>query len=117
MFQKEKLVALIDFEEVGYGYPTEDLMRFILCLIERLPIWITPFSYVGEWIELSQKRFSFTEEEWVLGLNSFSVQKIQKILRGKYKLFSLKHLKKMIQLVFYFHLHKKIGGLIKEKIR
>ena len=117
LFQKEKLVALIDFEEVGYGYPTEDLMRFILCLIERLPIWITPFSYVGEWIELSQKRFSFTEEEWVLGLNSFSVQKIQKILRGKYKLFSLKHLKKMIQLVFYFHLHKKIGGLIKEKIR
>ncbi len=117
LFQKEKLVALIDFEEVGYGYPTEDLMRFILCLIERLPIWITPQSYVGEWIELSQKRFSFTQEEWLLGLNSFSVQKVQKILRGKYKFFSLKHLKKMIQLIFYFHLHKKIAALIKEKIK
>lgn len=112
LFNKEKLMSFLDFEDVGLGYATEDLMRFILCLTERLPIFVTRDSYIIEWLELANKRFSFTKEEWIIGLNSFTLQKIKKVLTQIKPTSSFKQIKKLIMLLLFLKRQKHIQTLI-----
>lgn len=98
LFNNEKLLTFLDFEEVGYGYPTEDLMRFILCLVQRLPIFIERYSYIYDWMKCANTRFHFSKDEWIVGLNSYYLQRIEKALRPQGKFGSAKQLLKLFKL-------------------
>lgn len=114
LFNKEKLMSFLDFEDVGLGYITEDLMRFILCLTERLPVFVHRDSYFLEWIDLSNKRFLLTQEDWMIGLNSFTLQKIQKVLIQIKNKSSFFKIKKILILLFFLKRYRHIQKLIQQ---
>lgn len=85
LFHHNQLVSFLDFEEVGHGYIIEDIMRFILCVVQRLPIFINPYPLIRCWVKCADDKFRFSKEEWILGLNSYYVQRADKAFRSKYK--------------------------------
>lgn len=115
LFYRNQLVSFLDFEEVGYGYVIEDIMRFILCVIQRLPIFMNPYPLVEQWIKCANNRFGFTKEEWILGLNSYYVQRADKAFRNKYKAGSWHQIFVWIKLLWLTRRYHKIKRLI-EKI-
>lgn len=108
LFNNEKLLTFLDFEEVGYGYPTEDLMRFILCLIQRLPIFIEPYSYVYDWMKCANKRFHFSKKEWIVGLNSYYLQRAEKVLSPQGTFGSSKQIIKLFKLKLLMSQYKNV---------
>lgn len=81
LFRQGRLLAFLDFEEVGYGYIAEDLMRFILCLVQRLPIFINPYTIIRKWLICANNQFHLSKEEWIVGLNSYYLQRVDKVFR------------------------------------
>lgn len=114
LFNKGKLVSFLDFEDVGYGYITEDLIRFILCLIERLPFFIPTAVFIQKWIKLANQRFNLTKEEWIVGLNSFTLQKIKKVLGKKESIGSFTQIKNLIRLLFFLKRYHHFYRLIQK---
>ncbi len=98
LFRKDKLLTFLDYEELGLGHPSEDLMRFILCLVQRLPIFINPYTYIEKWLDLCAAQFHFTTEEWIKALNSYYLQRADKAFQETDKFASTKQMIKMIKL-------------------
>lgn len=116
LFNQGKLVAFLDFENVGYGYLTEDLFRFILCLVARLPLFIPTDSYLQKWINLAEKYFSLTKEDWLIGLNSFTLQKIKKVIECQEIDTSFKKIWKIMRLILFLQHYHHIQKLIKKSV-
>lgn len=113
LFKNQKLIALLDFEEARFGVITEDLMRYILCLIQRLPVFVFPRVYVKKWIKQANKRFDLTKEDWILGLNSFVLSRAVKLFpfHGKVRTGFIRY-KALIQFLFLMREYKNLKKLI-----
>lgn len=90
LFKNNQSVAFIDFEEVRFGCISEDLMRYIFCLIYRSPFVIISYFHFIKWLSLCQQQFHLTEKEWIWGLHAFFLRRIDGFLgRNPTKLISL----------------------------
>ncbi len=83
LFTHHQSVAFIDFEEIRFGCISEDLMRYIFCLIQHSPFVIIPCFQFIKWISLCQQRFHLTAQEWMWGLHAFFLGRINLSLRKK----------------------------------
>ncbi len=102
LFKNGKLLTFLDFEEVKDGHPTEDFVRYIICLVQRLPFFINPYKYINNWFALCNQHFHYSTEEWIGGLNSYYLQRADKAFSPKNKFASKRQIKIMIKLWLFF---------------
>lgn len=117
LFNQNKLLAFIDFEDVGFGYKTEDLIRFILCLTARLPLFVNKQKRIEKLFELIQKKYNFDYEELMIGLNSFTIQKFKKIIGKPSKKINVSYLKKCIQILWFMRTYNDLEKKFKNYCR
>ena len=115
LFQNNKLVAILDLEDLGYGYKSEDLLRFILCLIARQPFFYPRKKYLYSYLKYITKEFKYSEDEWIAGLNSFTLQKYKKIF-SKVRKANFSNAKKMIQILFFMRQYKLIEAYFNKEL-
>ncbi len=108
LFKNGKLLTFLDFEEVKDGHPTEDLVRFIICLVQRLPFFINPYRYINKWLKLCNQQFHYTTEQWIGGLNSYYLQRADKAFSVKNKFASKRQIKIMFKLWLFFNRYNAI---------
>ena len=115
IFKQDKLKSFLDFEDVGYGYATEDLLRFALCLTARQHLFYPSQKSLIKYIDILTKEFSYPYEKWMVGLNSFTLQKMKKIfVKPKKSSFDLT--KKLIQIIIFMKKYHSIESMLKKKI-
>ncbi len=111
LFHNNQLSAVLDFEEIRYGYPTQDLVRYIICLVQRLPVFINPFSVFKEWLVLANASFHFSTDEWIYGLDTYFIIRTEKLFQKLNKKNKVNRLLKLWQLYFsilQYHRFKEI---------
>ncbi len=108
LFKNGQLLTFLDFEEIKDGHPTEDFVRFIICLVQRLPFFINPYTYIDKWLELCNQQFHFSTEEWIGGLNSYYLQRADKVFSQKNKFASKRQIVMMIKLWLFFNRYNAI---------
>ena len=113
LFKDNKLVAVLDLEDLGYGYKTEDLLRFLLCQIARFPIFYPKKKTINSYLNLITNEFSYSYDEWMVGLNSFTLQKMKKLFSNPKNL-KKNAVKKMIQLVIFMRVYNHIKKQLKQ---
>lgn len=113
LFKDNKLAAILDLEDLGYGYKTEDLLRFLLCQIARFPLLYPKKKTINAYLNLITKEFSYSYDEWMVGLNSFTLQKMKKLFSNPKNL-KKNALKKMIQLIVFMRLYHYIEQQLKQ---
>lgn len=92
---------LIDFEDVGLGLVSEDLIRFLFAWRARLPVFY-PYQHKQEaYLRQAQTLFHLTKEVWCIGLNSFILQKTGKLLRQKELSASYSDITKLIRVIYF----------------
>ncbi len=112
LFKDEKLAAILDFEDLGYGYSSEDLIRFILCLTARYPLFKPRKKVLKEYLSKIKTDFDLSYNELMVGLNSFTLQKMKKIFAKERKpTFGLA--KKMVQIIYFMRQYHFIKQVIK----
>ena len=114
LFKNNQLVAILDLEDLGYGYTSEDLLRFILCLIARQPLFFPKKKYLYTYLDFITKEFSYSKEEWLTGLNSFTLQKYKKVF-SKDKKANFSSCKKMVQLLLFMRQYNQIEAYFKQQ--
>ena len=114
IFKQDKLKSILDFEDLGYGYATEDLLRFALCLTARQHLFYPSQKSLIKYIDILIKEFSYPYEKWMVGLNSFTLQKMKKVfVKPKKRSFDLT--KKMIQIIIFMKKYHFIESILKKK--
>lgn len=114
LFHNNQLSAVLDFEEIRYGYPTQDLIRYIICLVQRLPVFINPFSVFKEWLILADTSFHFSTDEWIYGLDTYYVIRTEKLFRKLNKKNKFNRLLKLWQLYFSILQYRRFKEIIRE---
>ncbi len=114
IFKQDKLKSFLDFEDVGYGYATEDLLRFALCLTARQHLFYPSQKSLIKYIDILTKEFPYPYEKWIVGLNSFTLQKMKKVfVKPKKSSFDLT--KKLIQIIIFMKKYHSIESMLKKK--
>ncbi len=116
LFHDKKLVAILDFEDIGYGYASEDLIRFILCLNARLPIFYNTKKQLSNTLDIIMTEFKYGYNEWMIGLNSFTLQKMKKIFQTPQKA-SFELTKKLLHLLFFMKKYEFLANEIRKRSR
>lgn len=80
LFKRHQLTAFLDFEECRMGCISEDLVRYILCFVSHSCFIILPNYYLIKWIQLVNKRFRLSSEEWLWGLHAFFITRMERCL-------------------------------------
>ena len=114
LFKENKLLSFLDFEDVGYGYATEDLLRFALCLTARQHFFYPSKNSLIKCIDILTTEFSYSYEKWIVGLNSFALQKMKKVF-SKQRPISFDLTRKLFQLIIFMRKYHFITKLLKEK--
>lgn len=114
LFQDKKLAAILDFEDIGYGYASEDLIRFILCLNARLPIFYNAKKRLINTLDIIMGEFKYSYDEWMLGLNSFTLQKMKKVFSRPQKP-SIDLIKKLFHLIIFMKKYEFLETEIKKR--
>lgn len=114
LFKNNKLKAILDFEAIGFGYATEDLLRFGLCLIARQQIFYPSKKFFINYINIITNEFSYSYEKWLVGLNSFTLHKMKKVFAYPQKP-SLELTKKLIHIILFMRKYHTILSLLKKK--
>ena len=112
LFKNNRLVSILDFEDVGYGYTSEDLLRFIFCLLARQPLFSSSKKQLDAYLKCVTKEFNYSYNEWMVGLNSYTLQKMKKLFHQENKC-SLETIKKMIQLLIFMKTYKNVEQTLK----
>lgn len=112
LFKNDKLVAILDLEDLGFGYKSEDLLRFIFCLIARQPIFYPKKKTLFTYLNFITEEFSYSKEEWLTGLNSFALQKYKKMF-SKVGKSNFSNIKKMIQILSFMHRYNQVESYFK----
>ncbi|MBQ8251588.1 MAG: phosphotransferase [Alphaproteobacteria bacterium] len=115
LFKENKLQSFLDFEDVGYGYATEDLLRFALCLTARQHLFYPSKKSLINCIDILTTEFSYSYEKWMVGLNSFTLQKMKKVF-VKPRTPSIDLTKKLIQLIVFMRKYHFVKSILKKKI-
>lgn len=78
LFDNGRVAGFMDLEEIRKGYPTEDMMRYLVCAKEHLR-WYA-FSRVRRirWcFREAVRRLPYTEHEWMLGIAARFMIKVE----------------------------------------
>ena len=82
-FVDGKVSGFLDMEELRFGTPAEDLVRYTLCSAERRA-WLTPrarrrvLAVFAEFV----RRMPLTRREWLFAIDSYLLRKLDKRTRG-----------------------------------
>lgn len=109
---KNKNIALLDFELARYGYEVEDWAEFFLSSISQHSIIFIPQKRLERLIRYTNSLFNFTKQEWIWATNQYFLNLINKRVKSK-KLF--KSIRKSILFTLNLKKHKSIISVI-EKI-
>ncbi len=116
LFKDDKLIAVLDLEDLGYGYKTEDLLRFVLCMIARQPVFYPKKKILFRYLDYVTEAFPYSIDEWIVGLNSFTLQKYKKMFGHEQKP-DLKNIKKMIQILNFMRVYTQVESYLKKKCK
>ncbi|MDR2902658.1 MAG: phosphotransferase [Lactobacillales bacterium] len=101
LFHKGKLQAFLDFEELRGGYPTEDLMRLVLSAVNKTPSFGGRYKILNKFIPYLVDKNKYDLQEWMLGLNTFFLFRIRKILIRRSSISR----RKLLRLIFSFQFY------------
>lgn len=104
LFEKGKAV-LLDFDEIRYGHPYEDILRFILCLMRRLPVYRRKIDVFETWVNLVNEKKLLDKKAWERGIDLFYMIYMLKI-------YTMKNGFRKIKKLIFFPLSRKFYGEI-----
>ena len=79
--QKEDKMILIDFEDVRWGYPAEDIAKLVLSALFKYCVIFLPRRALKHIILAFNHNFCFTKEEWLYGVVNYFLISIKQRLR------------------------------------
>ena len=115
LFKNNHLVSILDFEDIGYGYVSEDLLRFIFCLIARQPLFVSKRKQLKNYLSYVTKNFDYSYDQWMVGLNSFTLQKAKKLFNKEPKP-SFSTIKKMVQFLVFMRLYRFVKNTLRKNL-
>ena len=87
-------------------------MNFIFCLLARQPLFSSSKKQLDAYLKCVTKEFNYSYNEWMVGLNSYTLQKMKKLFHQENKC-SLETIKKMIQLLIFMKTYKNVEQTLK----
>lgn len=113
LFKNNILCGVLDWIDARQGHTAEDLSRFGMSAMARLPIWFPGFWWLKRWIKTAQAVIPLSKKEWAFGLATCSIDKIRKVLNYQY--FNFRYFKSLIGLIHFLYIEKKVLAFIYKK--
>ena len=112
LFTSDKEPVLLDFDEVRYGHAYEDLSRYILALMHRLPLYRSKRKLFKAWVSLIEEKRLMKRSDWEKGIDLFYLKYLRKPFLTRKKSRSVTKMVAMIPLCFSY---KRLMSVLQRK--
>ena len=109
LFRDGKVSGVLDVEELRFGVPAEDLVRFVVCGAEHLKFY--QFGRLRRFVrrfEALVRAAGVPAEDWLLAINAALLRKLQRHVRGPRV-----PLLTRVRLQFRFRFYRSLRGVVR----
>lgn len=106
LFKDGVLSGIFDLEEFRYGYPTEDIVRYVTCAVEHLRWYeLRRALKIKRMFATMVEYLPYSAHEWIVALNIHFLQKVSRRLKGNLNSF------KVLNLSYRYAFYRELKGI------
>ena len=109
-FERGRVSGFFDLEEFRYGYPAQDIMRYVICAAEHVR-WYAFWRRrtICRRFALAVRRLGYSEHEWTLAIDAYFLWKVDGRIRSGRIAFP-----KAVNLWFRYGLYRRLKGIVRD---